>query len=122
MTDIWRNIESTIRLFANDCIIYREIVNNKYVRVEKLQPDLNTLGEWAVENEMLINRTKRKTVCFTEARVTEPLNYSLRDIVIPEASSCKCFGIILRSDLSWADQVNYTVMKAWKALHFKLVF
>jgi len=29
-------------------------------------------------------------------------------------------GIILRSDLSWADQVNYTVKKAWKALHFKM--
>jgi hypothetical protein len=27
-------------------------------------------------------------------------------------------GIIIRSDLSWAGQVNYTVQKAWKALHF----
>jgi hypothetical protein len=25
---------------------------------------------------------------------------------------------IIRSGLSWADQVNYTVQKAWKALHF----
>jgi hypothetical protein len=54
------------------------------------------------------------------ARVTEPLNYSLRDIVIPEASSCKYLGIILRSDLGWADQVNYTVKKAWRALHFTM--
>jgi hypothetical protein len=29
-------------------------------------------------------------------------------------------GIILRSDLSWADQVNYTVKKAWKTLRFTL--
>ena len=27
-------------------------------------------------------------------------------------------GIIFRSDLSWTDHVNYTVKKAWKALHF----
>jgi len=40
------------------------------------------------------------------------------DTLIPEASSCKYLGIILRSVLSWADQVNYTVKKAWKALHF----
>jgi hypothetical protein len=26
--DIWRNIESTIRLFADDCIIYRKIMND----------------------------------------------------------------------------------------------
>jgi hypothetical protein len=52
--------------------------------------------------------------------VTELLNYSLRDVVIPEASSFKYLGIILRSDLSWADQVNYKVKKAWKALHFTM--
>jgi len=33
----------------------------------------------------------------------------------PEASCCKYLGIIVRS---WADQVNYTVQKAWRALHF----
>ena len=41
-------------------------------------------------------------------------------ILIPEASSCKYLGIILRNDLSCADQVNYAVKKAWKALHFTM--
>jgi hypothetical protein len=40
--------------------------------------------------------------------------------VIPEASSCKYFGIILSSDLSWSDQIKYTVKKAWKAIHFTM--
>ena len=40
--------------------------------------------------------------------------------LIPGASNCKYLGIILRSDLSWADQVNYTLKRAWKALHFKM--
>jgi hypothetical protein len=40
--------------------------------------DLNRLGEWAAENE-IINPTKSKAVCITRARVTELLNYSLRD-------------------------------------------
>jgi hypothetical protein len=66
---------------------------------------------------MVINPVKSKAVCFTRARVTEQLIYSLRDIVIPEAEH---LGIILRSDLSWADQVHYTVKKAWKALHFAM--
>jgi hypothetical protein len=30
-------------------------------------------------------------------------------------------GIILRSELTWSDQVNYTVKKAWKALHFTML-
>jgi hypothetical protein len=118
VNDIWRNAESTIRLFADDCIIYRTIVNNKHV--EKLQIHLNRLGEWAVENAMEINPTKSKAINFTRTRMNEPLNYSLRDTVIPEASSCKYLGIILRSDLSWADHVTCTVKKAWKALLFTI--
>jgi hypothetical protein len=34
--------------------------------MENLQMDLNRLGEWAVENE-IINPTKSKAVCFTRA-------------------------------------------------------
>jgi hypothetical protein len=56
--------------------------------MEKLQRDLNSLGEWAAEDATVINPAKSKAICFTSARVTEPLNYSVRDIVIPEASSC----------------------------------
>ena len=64
--------------------------------------------------------SKRKAIRFTRARVKDPLNYSLMDTLIPEVSSCKYLGIILRSNLSWADQVNYTVKNAWKALHFTM--
>jgi len=37
---------------------------------------------------------------------------------ITEASSFKYLGIITRTYGSWADPANYTVQKAWKALHF----
>jgi hypothetical protein len=70
---------------------------------------------------MKINPSKSKAIRFTRARVKDPLNYSLMDTFIPEASSCKYLGIILCSDLSWADQVNCAVKrKAWKALHFTM--
>ena len=39
---IWRNIDWTVRLFADDCIIYRKTVNN--TDLEKLQKDLDSLG------------------------------------------------------------------------------
>jgi len=69
---------------------------------------------------MIINPNESKAVRFTGARPKDPLNYSLMDTLIPEASSCKYLGIILGSDLSWADQVNYTVKKTWKVLHFTM--
>ena len=42
INDIWRNIDSSIRLFADDCIIYRKIKNKN--DIEKLQKDLDNLG------------------------------------------------------------------------------
>jgi len=111
-------VESTFRPFADDCVFYRKIINN--ADMEKLQKDLDRLGEWAVENAMKINPSKSRTIRFTRARVKDPLNYSLMGTLIPEASICKYLGIILRSDLSWAAQVNYTVKRGWKALHFTM--
>jgi hypothetical protein len=48
VNDIWRNTESNIRLFADDCILYSKITDSS--DIDKLQTDLNRLGKWAVEN------------------------------------------------------------------------
>ena len=85
-----------------------------------LQKDLDRLGEWAAENAMKIDPSKSQSVRFTRARMKDPLDYLLANTLIPKASSCKYLGIILRSDLSWADHVNCIVKKAWKALHFAI--
>jgi hypothetical protein len=90
-------------------VIYRKILNNNVV--ETLQTYLDRLGGWAVENELKIEPNKSKALSFTIVRVKDPLNYTLRDQNIPEDSCCKYLGIILRSDLSWADQVNDAVQK-----------
>ena len=42
VNDIWRNMESTIRLFDDNFVIYRKIINNE--DMEKLQKDLDRLG------------------------------------------------------------------------------
>jgi len=42
VNDIWRNMKSTITLFADDCVIYRKIRNNE--DMEKLQKVLDSWG------------------------------------------------------------------------------
>jgi hypothetical protein len=71
VNNIWINIDSTIKLFADDCIIYKKVKNNN--DMENLQTDLNRLGKWAVQNAMKINPTKGKVACSTRARVKEPI-------------------------------------------------
>jgi hypothetical protein len=63
--------------------------------IEKLQKDLDTLGEWAVEHGMKINPGKSKELRIIRAQVKNPLGYSLGNQKIPEASSCKYLRIIL---------------------------
>ena len=46
VNDIWRNVESTVRLFADNCVIYIQIINNE--DIDRLQKDLDRLGEWAM--------------------------------------------------------------------------
>jgi hypothetical protein len=59
-----------------------------------MQKDPDRVGEWAFENAMKINPSKSEAVCFTRARVKDPLDYSLANTLIPEANSCKYLGII----------------------------
>jgi len=113
---IWKNIDSSIRPFANKCIICRKLTNKN--DIENLRKVLNTLGEWAMGNRIKLNPGKCKAIRFKRARVKNPRGYSLGDLKIPEVSNCKYLGIILRSGLNWVVQVNYTVQKAWKALLF----
>ena len=66
LNNIWRNIESTVRLIADDFIVYRKIMNESDIEI--LRVDLDRLGEWAVENAMKINPGARKAVRFTRPR------------------------------------------------------
>jgi len=74
---IFGGTSTRIRLFADDCIIYRK-GSNKH-DIEKLQKYLDSLGELAVENGMKINPGRSKAIRFTRARIKNPLVYSLRD-------------------------------------------
>jgi hypothetical protein len=73
--DIWRNYEPTVKLFGDDYIIYRKIMNES--DIETLQVDLDGLGSWAVENAMKINTGKCEALSFKRARVKDPQNYFL---------------------------------------------
>jgi len=61
---------------------------------------------------MKINPGKSKAVSFTKARVKERIRDYFGVQLIPEASRFKYLGIIIRSDLNWADHVNYTLRRA----------
>jgi hypothetical protein len=62
---------------ADDCIIYWKITNKN--DIEKLQRELDTLREWAVENGMKINPGKTKAIRFLRVRFKNLLDCPLGD-------------------------------------------
>lgn len=73
INDLACNISSSIRLFADDCVIYREIVTSD--DVSTLQHDLFTLTEWCEKWLMKINVEKTKHVQFSSTTRSETYNY-----------------------------------------------
>jgi len=64
------------------------------------------------------NPGKSIAASFAKATVKEGIRYCFGDQLIPEASSFKYLGIIIRSDLNRADHVNYTLRKEWAIIYF----
>jgi hypothetical protein len=56
INDLPDAVKSSVRLFADDCLLYREI--NSRNDYNKLQKDLEILGKWAENWGMRFNATK----------------------------------------------------------------
>lgn len=68
INDICSGISSQIRLFADDCVLYRVIHNTHDCSV--LQNDLEKISEWCTKWHMLINLKKNRSYVFFEEKNT----------------------------------------------------
>ena len=65
INDISAGINSSIRLFADDCVLYRVIKSTE--DHEHLQQDLNTLVKWTEQWQMILNPAKCVTLNCTRS-------------------------------------------------------
>ena len=73
INDIVENLSSEIRLFADDCILSREIrlpADNL-----AMQKDIDTLHSWSLLWQMSFNTKKCHTMCISRKRVKPLLSY-----------------------------------------------
>jgi hypothetical protein len=116
INDLTSNIRSKVRLFADDCIIYREICDEQDINA--MQTDLDEIAKWVTQNRMKVNERKSCSIAFCKTREVIGLNYKLREVLIPQEQYCKYLGIYLNSSLGWAEQISNVTAKAWRSLHF----
>ena len=88
INDISVDIESEIRLFADDCVCYREIKNEEDTCTLKLQRDIDRLGSWARKWGMRFQPVKCNMMQLTNKRSSKiQANYTLKSIVLENVES-----------------------------------
>ena len=94
INDISADIESEIRLFADDCVCYREIKNEEDTL--KLQRDIDRLGSWARKWGMRFQPVKCNMMQLTNKRSSKiQANYTLEGTVLENVESIKYLGVTM---------------------------
>ena len=117
INDISLNIESEIRLFADDCICYREIKDEEDTM--KLQRDIDRLGSWARKWGMKFQPVKCNMMQLTRKRIKKiHASYTLAGTNLENVESIKYLGVTITSDLRWNTHVSNVCTKANRTLGF----
>ena len=99
INDISKNLTSTIRLYADDTLIYRTICNEQDVIA--LQNDLNTITQWSQDWQMTFNPKKSECLRITNKIYYISSAYYLQNSQIPLVNHVKYLGVIIDNHLNW---------------------
>ena len=92
INDIPVGIDSQIRLFADDCVCYREI--RTVEDTLKLQKDIDLLGSWARKWGMRFQPVRCNMMQLTNKRINKiEASYTLEGTVLENVDSIKYLGI-----------------------------
>ena len=116
INDIMSDIESEIRLFADDCVCYREIKDIE--DTFKLQKDIDRLGIWARKWGMRFQPVKCNMMQLTNKHNKIQASYTLEGTVLENVDSIKYLGVTITSDLKWNSHIRNVCSKANRTLGF----
>ena len=103
-----------IRLFADDCLVYRCIRSPEDQQI--LQRDLDNLQKWTETWGMRFNPAKCQVMHL--ARTTPVTKfYQLCGEILATVESAKYLGLTIQSSLSWQNQICSMIKKANSTLH-----
>ena len=106
------DIASEIRLFAGDCVCYREIKNEEDTL--KLQRDIDRLGSWARKWGMRFQPVKCNMMQLTNKRSSKiQANYTLEGTVLENVESIKYLGVF---------EMEYSLEKVHQDLFHSVYF
>ena len=101
---------STVKLFADDTIIYRPITNPQDSTA--LQEDLDALQRWESDWLMHFHPQKCQTMHITNKRNIIQSPYTIHNHNIETTDTAKYLGIHINNTLNWNTHINKTAQRA----------
>ena len=116
INDLPKAVKSNVRLFADDCVVYREVKSEEDCAI--LQDDLDSLENWEKQWCMSFNAAKCSSIAMTRKHKKILHQYKLHNQTLERVDKATYLGVQLSSDLSWASHINKTCDKANKQVAF----
>lgn len=116
INDLPGHVTCNIRMFADDCVIYKTITNTSHQI--SLQANINRLQQWCDCWLMTLNPAKCKVVTFSRRRNPLSYSYSINNISLEASPSYKYLGVTLTKDLSWNAHITNVISSSNKSLGF----
>ena len=116
INDIASGVSSSIRLFADDCILYRTIKCEADSII--LQRDLDLLSQWTVLWQMKFNVSKCVLIRCSRSLNLFQYNYQLYNHTLDVRDEHLYLGVLLHKSLSWSNHIAKTTAKASQLFNF----
>jgi hypothetical protein len=118
INDMPENIKSTVRLFADDTIVYLTITSD--VDRVRLQEDLDRLAHWEQTWKISFHPEKCNIMSITKKLKRNPLTncYILHGHQLEQVQSAKYLGVSITSDMKWSEHIANICKKANNTLSF----
>ena len=122
INDLPDKIESSVRLLADDCVLYRNIHSLKESLI--FQEDLGSLGLWEAKWQMKFNFAKCYTMRVTRHYSHKQIihDYSLHLQTLENVRSAKYLGITITENMDWGQHISGTSSKATKTVRVDFRF
>lgn len=115
INDLSSVVSSKIHLFADDCVIFREITTDNDINI--LQSDLNAISNWCDKWLMDLNIKKCKIMRVSRSCTTSPIYY-LNNIPLDSVNSYKYLGVHITTNLNWTTHIEYIIINANRMLGY----
>ena len=116
INDLPQVVTSSVRLFADDCLLYRPI--NSQDDQLALQKDLDTLQLWGDTWGMRFNVDKCNIMRISRSKTPFTQFYTLKGEFLHEVPYCKYLGINITSALDWSNHTAQVARKGHQTLGF----